>query len=109
LKVDHALVDENEAARIIKAKRDNKLSGGILIAVPIPREHALDRRIMDRSIEQALAEVKEKQINGYEVTPFLLRRVSELTGGASLASNIALILNNARVGARIAAALVKKP
>ncbi len=109
LKVDHALVDENEAARIIKAKRDNKLSGGILIAVPIPREHALDRRIMDRSIEQALAEVKEKQINGYEVTPFLLRRVSELTGGASLTSNIALILNNARVGARIAAALVKKP
>ncbi len=109
LKVDHALVDESEAALIIKAKRDNKLTGGILIAVPIPQEYALDRHIMDRSIEQALAEVKEKQINGYEVTPFLLRRVSELTGGASLASNIALILNNARVGAKIAAALVKKP
>jgi pseudouridine-5'-phosphate glycosidase len=109
LKVDHALADEHEAASIIKAKRDNKLQGGILITVPIPKEHALDHRLMDSAIEKALGEAQANHISGYEVTPFLLRRVSELTGGASLASNIALILNNARVGARIAAALVKKP
>lgn len=106
LALDYLLKDEFEAAKIIKMKRDAKLHGGVLIGVPIPKEYALDRRTMDLAIESALLEAKTNRITGYEVTPFLLRRVGELTGGASLKSNIALILNNARIGARIAKALV---
>lgn len=105
LLVDYALKDEFDAANIIHTKRLHQLKGAILITVPIPNEFALDAKVMDEAIEQALLEAKQQHVAGYEVTPFLLRRVGELTHGASLSSNIALILNNARVGAKIAAAL----
>ena len=105
LTLDYALKDEDDAALIIHTKRRHQLKGAVLITVPIPAQYALDAEVMDKAIEQALAEAKTQHIAGYEVTPFLLRRVGELTKGASLASNIALILNNARVGARIAKAL----
>ncbi len=108
LPLDYELRDADEAARIIKMKRLNKLHGGLLIAVPIPREHAMDEHVMNRAIELALKEAEGQHVNGYEVTPFLLRRVAELTEGASLTSNIALILNNAKIGALIAKALVSK-
>jgi len=107
LLLDYALKDEEDAARIIHTKRLHQLKGAILIAVPIPTQYALDANMMDQAIEQALLEAKQQNVIGYEVTPFLLRRVGELTKGASLSSNIALILNNARVGARIAKALKK--
>jgi pseudouridine-5'-phosphate glycosidase len=107
LSLDYALKDEADAARIIHTKRAHQLKGAVLITVPIPRQYALDATIMDKAIEQALKEAKQQHVAGYEVTPFLLRRVGELTKGASLESNIALILNNARVGARIAKALIK--
>ncbi|HOJ44606.1 MAG TPA: pseudouridine-5'-phosphate glycosidase [Bacilli bacterium] len=107
LSLDYALKDEVDAARIIHTKRAHQLKGAVLITVPIPRQYALDAAIMDKAIEQALEEAKQQHVAGYEVTPFLLRRVGELTKGASLESNIALILNNARVGARIAKALIK--
>ncbi len=107
LTLDYALKDEADAARIIHTKRAHQLKGAVLITVPIPRQYALDATIMDKAIEQALKEAKQQHVAGYEVTPFLLRRVGELTKGASLESNIALILNNARVGARIAKALIK--
>jgi pseudouridine-5'-phosphate glycosidase len=107
LSLDYALKDEADAARIIHTKRAHQLKGAVLITVPIPRQYALDATIMDKAIEQALKEAKQQHVAGYEVTPFLLRRVGELTKGASLESNIALILNNARIGARIAKALIK--
>ena len=106
LPLDHELKDESEASRVIKAKRELHLKGGILIGVPIPERFALDKTTMDAAIDMALREADEQGITGFEVTPFLLKRVAELTEEASLDSNIALILNNAAVGARIAKALV---
>ena len=97
-----------ELAMIIKEKRKAHLHGGLLITNPIPEEYALDENLMNQSVYQALKEADEKGIHGKDVTPFLLRRVVELTGGESLESNIQLVLNNARLGAEIAKELCKR-
>ena len=83
------------------------LPGGQLVANPIPVADEIARAEIMPVIEAALAEAAAKGIAAKAVTPFLLQRIFELTGGRSLASNIALVLNNARLGARIAAALAK--
>lgn len=83
------------------------LPGGQLVANPIPPEAEIARAEIMPVIETALAEAAAQGIAAKAVTPFLLQRIFELTEGRSLASNIALVLNNARLGARIAAALVK--
>ncbi len=83
------------------------LPGGQLVANPIPSEAEIARAEIMPVIETALAEAAARGIAAKAVTPFLLQRIFELTEGRSLASNIALVLNNARLGARIAAALVK--
>lgn len=105
--LEHSLKDAKETALIIKIKRDNKLDGGVLIANPIPEQYAMDQKIIDQAIETALLEMKKKGIHGKETTPFLLQKVSELTGGDSLESNIHLILNNALVGAQIAKEIIR--
>lgn len=97
-----------ELAMIIKEKRKAHLHGGLLITNPIPEEYALDENLMNQSVNQALKEADKKGIHGKDVTPFLLRRVVELTGGESLESNIQLVLNNARLGAEIAKELCKR-
>ncbi|KAH0987653.1 hypothetical protein GBA52_014830 [Prunus armeniaca] len=84
-----------------------ELGTGILIAVPIPKEHAASGRLIESAIKRALEEARDKNIIGNAATPFLLARVNELTGGASLASNIALVKNNALVGAKISVALAQ--
>ncbi|MBQ7491951.1 MAG: pseudouridine-5'-phosphate glycosidase [Clostridia bacterium] len=103
-KVDYALRDEEEAARIMKAKWDVGMKGGMIVANPIPEEYAMDSKYMNGIIAQAVAEAKEKGIRGKMITPFLLARIVELTGGESLASNIQLAFNNARCASRIAVA-----
>ncbi|KAG5576722.1 hypothetical protein H5410_056856 [Solanum commersonii] len=82
---------------------------GILIAVPIPREHSASGSLIESAIQLALQEAREKKITGNAETPFLLARVNELTGGASLASisDIALVKNNASIGAKIAVSLAQ--
>ena len=100
--VDERVDTPLEVARIIKAKRDFNLQGGILITNPIPMEYAMDEKIINNAIEAALKEMDEQGIRGKDCTPFLLRRVTELTGGDSLESNIQLVLNNAKVGSLIA-------
>ncbi len=105
--VDYALRDEEEAARVMKAKWDVGLRGGLIIANPIPEEYAMDSTYMNGVIEQAVAEAREKGIRGKKITPFLLARIVELTGGESLASNIQLAFHNARCAARIAVAYSK--
>ncbi|KAJ1694827.1 hypothetical protein LUZ63_011525 [Rhynchospora breviuscula] len=96
-----------ECAKLIDANSNLSLGTGILIAVPIPKEYATSGNMIECAIQQALAEAKEKNVTGNEATPFLLARVNELTGGASLVANIALVKNNARMGARISVALAK--
>ncbi len=100
--VDHALQSYAEAAKVMKAKWDTGLKGGIVLANPIPEEYAMDSDYMNGIIEQAVQEAFEHGIKGKKITPFLLARIVELTGGDSLASNIQLAYNNARCASRIA-------
>jgi len=105
--VNYRLDSAAEVADMIRTKWQLGLNGGIVVANPIPEEHALEESLINRVIEKALAEAKEIQIGGKQVTPFLLGKVKELTEGKSLAANIALVKNNARVGAQIACSLAK--
>ena len=92
-------------AQSFRMKQNLGLSGGQLIANPIPAEDEIAASVLTPHIEQALAEVETKGIAAKEVTPFLLQRIFELTNGASLTANIALVKNNARLAAEIASAL----
>lgn len=78
------------------------LNSGILVTVPPPVETALPHETVDAAIQTALQEAQASGVRGQQVTPFLLGRVKELTSGASLQANLALLLNNARVAAQIA-------
>jgi pseudouridine-5'-phosphate glycosidase len=104
--VDYNLSSATQIADFLKAKWDMKLEGGVVVTNPIPHEFAMDKAAIDQAVEQALAESVEQNIGGKESTPFLLARVAELTGGNSLASNIELVFNNAKLASKIAADLV---
>ena len=107
LTVDYVVNDETEAAEVIRTKWDLGLKSGIVIANPIPEESALSRTYVNKIINKAILEAAKKGIKGKELTPYLLGRINELSEGKSLAANIALIKNNARVGAKIARELAK--
>ncbi|KAL9853373.1 uncharacterized protein GJ701_003144 isoform 4-T6 [Geothlypis trichas] len=99
--------DEEEAAKLIDSALGLGLSSGVLIAVPCPQERAAQGQAIEEAIQQALSQARSKGITGKDVTPFLLQKLTELTDGKSLDSNLALIQNNARVGSCIAVALNK--
>jgi pseudouridylate synthase len=88
-----------------KAHWNTGLQSAILVANPIPTGDAIPASEMEPVIEKASKEAKEKKIHGKELTPFLLQRISELTKGRSMAANLSLLLNNARLAAKIAHAL----
>jgi pseudouridine-5'-phosphate glycosidase len=90
---------------MLKAKWEIGLNGSVLIANPLPAQFEVPAEKMETFIQQALKEAAETGISGKEVTPFLLKRIAENTGGESLEANIALIKNNAALAARIAKAL----
>jgi len=104
-RVNYRLDSPEEIAAVLRVKWDLGLGGGAVIANPIPAEDAMDKAVIDAAIDLALKEAGEAGIKGKEVSPFLLGRVLELTGGESLESNIKLVLNNAALAARIAASL----
>lgn len=108
LAVDYQVDSPKEIASIIKEKRKNNLAGGLLLTNPIPEEFAMDAKIIHDAIEKALKIADEQGIHGKESTPFLLKTIVELTGGDSLESNIALVLNNAALGAEVSKELAKK-
>ena len=93
---------EDEIARVLKAKWDLELNGGVVIANPIPEEFAMDDTIINNAIDEAIKEMDEKGIKGKACTPFLLAKVAALTGGDSLDSNIHLVFNNAQLMAKVA-------
>ena len=105
LPVDVRVENAEEAAAIIKTKWGLGIEGGALVVVPVPAELELDMATGESAIETALAEAEQKGIRGRSITPFLLERVSQLTGGDSRRANIALLENNARVAAALAACL----
>ena len=106
--VDYKVKDAAEVAQILKTKWDLGLQGGVLVANPIPHEYSMDHEVIDKVIDQALAMCKEKGIHGKATTPFLLATIKDLTGGDSLASNLQLAYNNARVASRVAVEFSKK-
>ena len=107
MKVDYVVNNEVEAAKIIRAMQDLGLGGGIIIANPIPEEYALSMEYMNEMIEEAIESAEKEGIKGKKLTPYLLNKIKELTGGKSLKANIELVKNNARVAAKIARELMK--
>lgn len=107
LKVDYVVDDEVEAAKIIRAMQDLGLGGGMIIANPVPEEYALPMEYMNKMIEEAVRAVEKEGIKGKKLTPYLLNKIKELTGGKSLKANIELVKDNARVAAKIAYELVE--
>ena len=105
-KVDHRVEDAETAARIVALQGDLGM-GGVLIANPIPEADALKSDFIEAEIEKALADAEAQKVTRKDLTPFLLQRIFELTGGTSLKANIALVENNAAVAAEIAVALAR--
>ncbi|MEQ2400323.1 pseudouridine-5'-phosphate glycosidase [Peptoniphilus hominis (ex Hitch et al. 2025)] len=101
-KVDYNIKNPKEAAEAAKAQWELGLQGGILLTNPIPESDSMDEEKINTAIEKALVEAEEKGIHGKETTPFLLSKVLEVTEGKSLEVNIALVKNNARLGAEVA-------
>ena len=100
--VDYAAKDATDVAKIAKTKWDLGLAGGMLIGNPVPEEFAMDFDEMSAIIDKALASANADGVRGKNITPYLLAHIVEYTQGRSLATNIQLAYNNARVAARIA-------
>ena len=96
-----------ELAAAFRASLDLGLRGGMLVTNPIPEEFAMDHEVINRAIDEAVAQANAQGIHGKATTPFLLAKVKELTGGDSLDSNIQLVFNNARLAAQTAAELCR--
>lgn len=107
LGLDARVDTPEELAAMFTAQRGMGLKTGMLVTNPIPAEYAMDKATIDAAIDQAMRELREQGVHGKETTPFLLARVVELTGGDSLESNIQLVLNNARLASKTAAALCR--
>lgn len=105
LPVDFRLDEPAEVARLLATQWSLGYPGGAVVANPIPEADAMDKEVIDAIIGRALGEAARQGVTGKRVTPFLLDRIKQLTGGRSLAANIALVEHNAVVGARIALAL----
>mgnify|MGYP001820292820 FL=1 len=103
--VDYRVDTAAEVAAALNVKRATGLSGGMVVANPIPVEHALDDDEIGVVIDEAIREMGRLGITGKDTTPFLLARIAERTDGRSLAANIELVVNNARLAAEIATAL----
>ena len=102
--VDYRIDTPQELAKAFRVQQELGLKGGMLVTNPIPEADAMPSDIIDAAIDQALAESVAQGIHGKHITPFLLDRVAQLTGGDSLESNIRLVCNNAKVAAQTAVA-----
>ena len=105
--VDYRVDDVGEIVDALRIKRKLGLDGGMVIANPIPKEHALDDVEIETIIAEAVVAMNKEGITGKETTPFLLAKIADRSGGRSLAANIELVLNNARLAADIAVQLAK--
>ena len=106
-KVDYRLDTPEQIAQAFYAKEQMGLQGGMLVTNPIPDEYAMDDDYINSNIQRALNEADSLGIKGKNITPFLLDKIQKLTGGQSLASNIQLVFNNAKLASKIAIELAK--
>ena len=102
--VDYEIDTPEDLAKAFKTQHELGLRGGMLVTNPIPEEYSMDPDVINKAIDEAIEEAKAAGIHGKATTPFLLAKVKDLTGGNSLASNIQLVYNNARLAAKTAAA-----
>ena len=102
--VDYRMDSPEELAAAFKTQNELGFKAGMLVANPIPEEYSMDADVINKAIADAVQEAAETGISGKETTPFLLAKIKEITGGSSLASNIQLVYNNARLAAKIAVA-----
>lgn len=105
--VDYKASCEKDIAAVLKVSHDLGFKGGQLVVNPVPEEFAMDYNEMEAIINKAMAEADEKGISGKDITPFMLAKVVELTGGESLKTNIQLALNNAVCAAKVAVEMSK--
>lgn len=105
--VDARFESPEEIAAVLMAKWATGLTGGVLVTNPIDDEHALDPVEIERIITLAVTEARERGVRGKAITPYLLSRIHELTGGASEVANKALVWSNVRLAASIASALAR--
>ena len=107
-KVDYRLDTPEQLAAAFRAKLEMGLEGGMLVTNPIPEEYSMDASRINAAIDEAVEDSKRLGIKGKQVTPYLLARIKDITGGDSLEANIQLVLNNARLAARTALCLSGK-
>ena len=107
IKVGYRMDTPIEIAKSMKAKEDMGLEGGMLVTNPIPEEYSMDVEVIGEAIDKAVKEAEDLGVKGKDITPFLLDKIQKITGGDSLASNIQLVLNNARLASQIAVELSK--
>ena len=105
--VDYELDTPDEVAKAFHVKQVLGQEGGMLVTNPIPQQYSMDPAVINKAIDEAVAEANKLGIHGKETTPFLLAKIKDLTGGDSLASNIQLVYNNARLAAQTAGELCK--
>ena len=106
LKADVNAPDAATIAKIVLARRALNLPGGELVCAPVPAEFELPREIAEQAIQEAQRMADQQGVHGAASTPFMLDAIAKLTNGASVRANTALLVNNARVGAEIAKALI---
>ena len=107
IKVGYRMDTPKEIAESMKAKEDMGLEGGMLVTNPIPEDYSMDVEVIGEAIDKAVKEAEAFGVKGKDITPFLLDKIQKITGGDSLASNIQLVLNNARLASQIAVELSK--
>lgn len=107
--VDFKIETPEAIAQMLRTHLDLQLRGGLLIAQPVPTAQQMDAILMEKTIAEALTEAEAAHIRGKAITPFLLAKISEITQGNSLQTNIALVLNNARLAAEVAVCLAQLP
>ena len=107
-KVDWIANDTTDVANVFKTFPDVGYDGGLLVTVPVPEVDAIDRKLINNAINKAKQSIKDQGISGKEFTPLMLKSIVEVTSGKSLEANIALIKNNAAVGAQIAVEINRK-
>ena len=108
MSVDATVNSGKEVAELVKTQRALAIESALLVAVAVPAAAEVPSEILNRLLEDAVKEAETSRIGGRELTPFLLSRMAGHSGGATLQANIALLENNARVGAEVALALADK-
>jgi pseudouridine-5'-phosphate glycosidase len=106
--VDARMDSPDELAAVWRIKRELGLTGGMIVANPVPEKYSMDYKTINSAINIAVDEAKKRGIKGKELTPYLLSKIKETTGGESLETNIHLVLNNSALAAKTAEALVRQ-